>query len=94
MLNDAKEIKAILTRFGRWFKNPNSIDSDNALIHVFREEYHKNGIEAARKEVARRISLGREMRKLREMACEQNVFVGWTNPPGTTFHVDYSLDLS
>lgn len=91
-------IREIIDRFGLMLKNPQIIDTDDALIKAycrkFREVYKLGGGSevaktAARDEVNRLITLGTEMRKLKDMIVENkkaifpeskgglNIFYGW-----------------
>jgi hypothetical protein len=64
-------IRRILDGFSRRFKNPDIIDSDKALVSAYLEVYKREGMEAARKEVARRIRQAEEIRALRTMVIEE-----------------------
>ena len=66
-----------IERFARLIKNPRSIDNESNLIRAYLAKYNEYGSKAlARAEVARRIKLAKEIRKLREMIVESNRFVG------------------
>jgi hypothetical protein len=60
-----------IDRFSQWMKNPDSIDNERNLVAVYIKLYNRYGSKSvARAEVARRIKLAREIRKLREMVLE------------------------
>lgn len=66
-----------IERFSGWIKNPDSIDNEDNLVKVYTKLYNKYGSKVvARAEVARRIKLAREIRKLREMILEQGELRG------------------
>ena len=64
------EVRAILLRFENWMKKPDIVDSEAALIKGYIKAYQEGGEEAGRKEVTRLLSLGKEIRLLREMVLE------------------------
>lgn len=74
------QIRMILSKFGRTIRNPDIIDNDDVLIKAYMRKYREasNAYDdsiamlAARTEVNRLISLGEEIRKLREIALQNN----------------------
>jgi hypothetical protein len=66
-----KEVKAIISRVSRFVEKPSILDNEDALVNAYIRVYRSDGVEAARREVARRIAAGREIRKLRQMRLEK-----------------------
>ncbi len=76
-------VRRILNNVTKYFKYPESIDSDHALVCAYCDTYRKKGEEAARQEVARRIRLANEIRKLRSLAMESGRLTNFYNVDDT-----------
>ncbi|HUS89519.1 MAG TPA: hypothetical protein VMW91_09165 [Desulfosporosinus sp.] len=75
--NTREATRQIIVKFAAYMNNPAYVDSERVLIKAYLKKYRAEGKHAARKEVARRIKLGKEIRKLREMYLDKPGEIGY-----------------
>ena len=66
-----KSAKDVFQRVSRLIRNPACVDSENVLVDAYINTYILSGKAAARKEIARRIQLAKEIRRLRELYLDR-----------------------
>jgi len=72
-----ERVHQIIEKFEMCVRNPHYIDSEYILVRAYIDKFRKHGMEAARKEIGRRIILGKEVRKLREMYLDNPKKIGY-----------------